>query len=457
MVPVVLDALRSSRFASKLKVVPGEADAYCAEYVRQHGGVVLSNDSDLAVYDLGKGALAFFESLSLSRCDLCAADTVMVKTLNPIQIARKLQVPSLARFAFAIKQDRTITAGMAILKAAATLRPVEVQRYQEFCREYGESATNGIVSSSNIAMLEQLQSLDPRVAEFVLQARFGSSTSLHAYTPVLLEDPGKASAWKVSASTRAFSYSSFLLSCPRTAKVEVWEYSRQENCISPFQITLMDQSQCIAFAEKLDRQIVSFKQEDDINLTVTLWRVFSAALVALWYIERGQAVPTLALEQTLNGKGSTGTWSWTVIHFDAQMQAYLYSFRQVKQLLQHSDLSSMHLAFGRVSKHLESLPAFEVLLRSSPRTSKQSPIKVKEIENFAKSLAHSSGSSVGEDGDEATGQPDAQDDELWKTHKSRKKRTKAKEDAKRLMPAQPKAKKSAPKSNNMYGLLEGLT
>ena len=47
-------------------MVPGEADLYCADYVRTHGGVVFTGDSDLLLHDLGDGAVCFFKDIDLT-------------------------------------------------------------------------------------------------------------------------------------------------------------------------------------------------------------------------------------------------------------------------------------------------------------------------------------------------------------------------------------------------------
>ena len=62
LVPAVIEALRNSQdWAPLIQVVPGEADTYCAQDVRQNGGIVLTSDSDLLVQDLGAdGRVSFF-------------------------------------------------------------------------------------------------------------------------------------------------------------------------------------------------------------------------------------------------------------------------------------------------------------------------------------------------------------------------------------------------------------
>ncbi|MBE7179732.1 MAG: hypothetical protein INR71_00735 [Terriglobus roseus] len=66
VVPAVIEALRESGYRDVVRVVPGEADPYCAEDVRLHGGFVVTGDSDLLVYDLGQvGGVVFLQDFSL--------------------------------------------------------------------------------------------------------------------------------------------------------------------------------------------------------------------------------------------------------------------------------------------------------------------------------------------------------------------------------------------------------
>lgn len=66
-VSAILDALvASEKYRHMVQVVPDEADAFCASYVRAYGGVILTGDSDLLIYDLGpSGSVIFFRDLEV--------------------------------------------------------------------------------------------------------------------------------------------------------------------------------------------------------------------------------------------------------------------------------------------------------------------------------------------------------------------------------------------------------
>jgi hypothetical protein len=52
LVPAVIEALDVSRFQEQTRVVPNEADVYCAKHASLNGGTIFTSDSDLLVYDM---------------------------------------------------------------------------------------------------------------------------------------------------------------------------------------------------------------------------------------------------------------------------------------------------------------------------------------------------------------------------------------------------------------------
>lgn len=115
LVPAVLDVLSKSPYAAITEVVPGEGETFCANHVRVNGGIALTGDSDMLVYDLGtSGVVAFFKQLecrqrssdSPSRKDTSKTCKVLVAELfKPKDIAQRLGLENLQRLAFEIKTD----------------------------------------------------------------------------------------------------------------------------------------------------------------------------------------------------------------------------------------------------------------------------------------------------------------------------------------------------------------
>lgn len=52
LVPAAIEALIRSQYQSQTRVVPAEADVYCAKHASLHGGTIFTSDSDLLVYDM---------------------------------------------------------------------------------------------------------------------------------------------------------------------------------------------------------------------------------------------------------------------------------------------------------------------------------------------------------------------------------------------------------------------
>ncbi|QDS75601.1 hypothetical protein FKW77_006405 [Venturia effusa] len=67
LVPAAIEALNESRYRFQTRVVPAEADVYCAKYASLHGGgTIFTSDSDLLVYDMTeKSNIVLFKDIEL--------------------------------------------------------------------------------------------------------------------------------------------------------------------------------------------------------------------------------------------------------------------------------------------------------------------------------------------------------------------------------------------------------
>jgi hypothetical protein len=66
LVPAVIEALNESQFQYQTRVVPAEADLYCAKHASLNGGTIFTNDSDLLVYDMTeKTSVVLFKDIEL--------------------------------------------------------------------------------------------------------------------------------------------------------------------------------------------------------------------------------------------------------------------------------------------------------------------------------------------------------------------------------------------------------
>lgn len=452
LVSAVLDALKSSRFADRVKLVPDEADVYCANYAKRHGGVVLTNDSDLAVHDLGRdGEMAFLDSLQLTPCSLCGSSAVTAKIISPEGIAKKMNISDLKRFAFEIQQDYTISAGEAIRRAQGTLRPAKGIRYDDFRRDYEGTASRDHTSREMVT-IGSLQHLDPRLSEFILQVRLSSEPPLHVYLPTLLENPSIASAWEVSLDMRRFSYSLVLIDHQSPPAITVLEYSRCDKWVIPFELDMMDTDQCITLAETFIQQIRKLKEYHDGPLDTVFWRAFAMLQILRWYLTTGRSIPSSDIvKQVMNRADANTIYIWSAAHLDAQIQAVLYALRQTKQTIDCLDSAGMHPALAQMAEYLKSLPMLKSLLQPV-EDGNDRHVDVKGLEKLARSFANlSSPSELAENDQELPYET------VTKAFKSKKKRIKReKEKEGQVEKSQAKAQKASAKPNNIYGVLQGL-
>ena len=211
LVPAILDTLRYSKYAAFTTLVPEEADVSCARAARNSGGIILTSDSDMLVYDLGPhGGVAFLSDVQLTGEELIGRQMAFSEILKmsiwrPDAIADRLGLPNLRRFAFEISQDPYLTVTAAVQRAKKPAKNVD--EFQKFVEEYEtDSITLGLVPRKyeNLEMvMSQYQLFDPRVSVFPISCPpyccFSGSFEKHlgtqrrAFSPSTIRLASKAS------------------------------------------------------------------------------------------------------------------------------------------------------------------------------------------------------------------------------------------------------------------------
>jgi hypothetical protein len=169
LVASIIDALASSpKYGPCVKVMAGEADGFCAENIRVHGGLVLTSDSDLLVHDLGNnGGVVFLADISFD----AGVEGLTAPLFRVEDICKRLSLKTdhgLAKLAFELVNDPQLTieqaAERARRSAAATSNPVD---FAEFLRPYlsPETVPGKIESAGNLL-------LDPYVPIGVICSSF---------------------------------------------------------------------------------------------------------------------------------------------------------------------------------------------------------------------------------------------------------------------------------------------
>lgn len=332
-VPAIIDALRASPvYQSLVCLVPGEADAYCAQHLSQHGGIVLTSDSDLLAHDLGNGRVVFFREIYLD-----GSSNLTCSTFSPREISERLGLPSkdLCRFAYERKSCAHSTLPQILQNCA---RPVKDNvGYERFCQEYLRHEICSLPTSADGGSVP-IGFLDPRLSELILQLGLGNSESLEVrenkiFLPVLVEDPLRGSAWEQSLPIRQLAYTLARWLIPGTDS-SVQEYRRVNTQVQKGrEVFFLTKPNAQAFAEELVAALAQVKEETN-NDPILCWQILCLYMDIRESFEQGKKSSVLqVLQQPRNlPRSKTGKIGWEIIHFAAQLQASHYSFRMLKQV-----------------------------------------------------------------------------------------------------------------------------
>lgn len=361
LVPAVLDALRSSsRYGPLTRLVPGEADPYCAQAVRQNGGLVLTSDSDLLLYDLGSyGSVVFLSDIHMSESPMrdptqgileAAVQTRSISALVHDQqsilkkIAPRSSLPDLLKYAYGLIMGSysSLAEWSAQAKAQPSYTDHNDDDYQQFLAPYKE--TPGLF----ISELGCENFLDPRIAEFVLGA--GDNVRIDDlcldspsqripifYLPQLLDRWDLGSAWITGRHIRELAYS---ICCPasKDGQSVVIEYRRTlsespqglEVHLSSGERTVRSLQDTLSYILKFVAGPVPFPGK-------LKWIALCLSLEIADAAQEGKAsVASKAWKKAAKGCYRLDPGDWDAIHLAANIQGTLYSLRILHQVLKCS-------------------------------------------------------------------------------------------------------------------------
>lgn len=346
LVPAILDALRTSKYALITSVVPGEADLFCARAALEPRRTIFTNDSDLLLYDLGTfSEVAFFNQLGLQISDDSSRNcaSLYARLSQPAKIASRLGLEGLRRLAFEIREDKSVNLHHAIMRAkqskailASQSSSIRQNSFEKFEKEYDTEFSDpeaftkaGKTFSTN---LSQGSFLDPRLSELVSRAPNPSSIFL----PFLTDDFSRSSAWDVSRELRYFAYSCLVFKNSDKCLEQVSEYVRRGARIVGDDLSLLSREETIKYATALTVKLEKFKSFLADFSTQSIWRPFALYEVFYWYISSGKEPPSKdMLTAVFSGANKDERLSWYEVHISAQLQAVLYSLRMLLQILRH--------------------------------------------------------------------------------------------------------------------------
>jgi hypothetical protein len=348
MVACVLDDLRNDSTSTyPVQVVPGEADSYCATIAKTAGAAILSNDSDMTMYDLGsEGSLVLLDTLDLAlggnmnhnhklQCHFWKAQRIY-----PSSIARRLNltmlagVHSLLRLGFERASDTSAPAGTIRSRCTATHYVGTSDAFEQFCELYKESKETGTAED----VPNPLVQLDPRLSELhcqynCIEYMVQSPHGPHIYMPLMVEDPNRDSSWTYGKGFRLLAYSLLKHSAENTTNVRhhecVIEFQRRGPRVVGVPLKLLDTVEMLSSIENIVRDL----RENTIPVNDSLrWRVFGLKEVNEEKARNGKpSIPLAWATEFLSLGYVDGKLSWEDIHVYANVQAVLYSLWILKQ------------------------------------------------------------------------------------------------------------------------------
>jgi len=343
LAPSLRETLAASPFASRTRLVPGEADDSCALLAKNiPRSIIFTSDTDLLLFD--------YQSETLIVLFQDAESPSNFKAHSPSVIAKKFQLQSLVPFAYAIQQ-RNLDGHAQLLLAAQGI-DVDSAPYVEFRGRYIAAVVDPVYLARHSSLPPEMQVLDVRISEFVHQALLGD-LEVSVYLPLLVEDPNQASAWNVAQEVRTVAHSIL------TPSSTIHEYRRKAQHVSPQDINCYTaQNLQVPIKETVERVTASVRWAESRAIdTQLLWPLFALSLV-LGELNTPPAVPLVM--RVLNGDFDN---SWTFVQLTARLHAAIYSLRILKQTvaiwlaINENQNSALYESLSRLQKQMSSLPS----------------------------------------------------------------------------------------------------
>lgn len=360
IVSIVLEALRNTpAFTHVVHVVPDEADSYCADRVKSKGGVVLTSDSDLLIYDIGHGRVAFFDEIQENMDESAENKTDWLfrlydirTTLKEHRLSKDGKSIDPLRIGFEVwSRPRPVGWHEIMFNSTRELQTdTQKEKFAEFCQHY--QTPKQPLPVTRLGNTVSIRGLDPRMSEAVLQlsalARIEPSgghdenerDSMDAgvYMHHIWEDYKMATPWAPSTCVRQLAYTiiSWIFPEPRV-RVGVQEFRRIQRIWqygSPVQILSQPDAEDVAsvildFIEKLKAILGPDRTH--------LWTLLCLALDVKDCIDTGKRSHVLHMvgpgSAFVNDPIKNGRIHWNVIHFVGHLEAGYYSLRVLQKMI----------------------------------------------------------------------------------------------------------------------------
>ncbi|KAI1945726.1 hypothetical protein LOZ12_003395 [Ophidiomyces ophidiicola] len=362
-------------------IVPGEADIFCARAASESGAAVLTGDSDLLVHDLGpSGSVIFFSSVESIEDNVDnERPKIRAMQIRPREVARKLGIRSIQRFAFELKRDPYLSFGKIVQRAKENTGGVENNAsYLAFLEEY---------TFINEDIEDNIQGLDPRISELYLQLTHAGlhpeNQPLAIYLPMLLENHFRRCAWREGSEIRAIAFSLLNFSATVGDKRDtILEYSRRGTRVSSTPIKLLSEDELISLIVTLNKRLQSLFMRCS-GASILAWKMF--ALEEIFLHKDKDDWPSPGHLGRFLETGHRGEMlDWDDIHLNAQFQSILYSLRILKQAVGSSALQAPLALKNKIpllQKFLYELPPMRMLSHSISDISTHEPMPRESVKH----------------------------------------------------------------------------
>ncbi|KAI5302841.1 laccase, multicopper oxidase, benzenediol:oxygen oxidorectuctase [Ascosphaera pollenicola] len=349
--PDICSSGKASAFKDRTEVIYGEADVSCADFARKHGSSVLSQDSDIFLYNLGSASLIFLDSLTLTENGLLAREW------RPDTIARRLGIKSVQHLAFEIKRDPSAGLNTLVQRSKRVYNAETSCEFVSFLDEY--NIQTGVDT-------QNAQIFDPRISElyaqFNMQQFTDESDSPRIYLPIQLENYTRSTAWAQGSDIRSAAYSVLNQSLQFGArKTSVTEFMRKGNRIAPVDVPLFSEDMISGYLQYISDKVEAVRQVCYNDCPPTFfWKIF--AICELFTNSPKEKIDFSLLKQYLETGRRGDRLQWNDIHMHAQIEVILYSLTILgtfTRLALNSLEGNLKAITTKCAKYLEDIPSVQ--------------------------------------------------------------------------------------------------
>lgn len=399
-----MESLQYSVWSSVTFLVPGEADEYCAIYARASKTAILSNDSDLLLYDVGAEGMVTILRTIESVDSFTENNKVRLKAqcLRLSEVSRQLVVPDLTTFGYYRSIDSSASTAVIAQRARESHGLDDDASWKQFQTGYNIDAIDNLHDHPQDCRCIQclLQELDPRTSELVISVI--QSGTCHMYLTPVLEDPTRDSAWSYGSELRQLAYSLLFYHAeegPESGgRDHVVEHSRKGPRIAEHHVQILPVATMLKRLPEIYAQLSHYASHDSMvkkegtfttgdpqavhsspqttTKIILEYYMFATEITIAERLSKSKSYqPSLSRIFPTSSRtcNTIPTYNWDDIHLLASIQCVLYSLRILKQCLawlscgQPLEINTIIApSWIPLIRHLENMPKIAELFLDIP-------------------------------------------------------------------------------------------